>query len=218
MSPSYPIGIFGGTFDPIHYGHLRAACEILNIIQLGEIRFLPCGNPSHRKLTLADSETRLRMVNAAIKEHKNFVIDDREVRRKELSYSIDTLTSLREDYRDISLCLIIGMDAFICLHKWHRWEEILNFSHIIVVDRPGCNLPNSGLLNNLIRDKGTKNIRKLHDLTHGFIYVQAVTQMDIASTKIRELATKGINLQFLVPEAVIDIIKEENLYMSEMNE
>ena len=218
MSSNYSIGLFGGTFDPIHYGHLRAAYEILYALNLNEIRFIPCGNPYHRDHAHTDAELRLQMVNVAIKEQKDFLIDDREVRQKKLSYSIDTLISLREDYIDSPLCLIIGMDVFLSLHKWHRWKEILNFAHIIIAHRPGWSLPNFGTLGDLIKNKRTNNIKDLHVTTHGSIYIQSITQIEISSTEIRNSITKGLNLNFLVPESVIDIIKKFNLYTSESNE
>ncbi|MBM38497.1 MAG: nicotinic acid mononucleotide adenylyltransferase [Woeseia sp.] len=218
MSSNYSIGVFGGTFDPIHYGHLRAAYEILYALNLNEIRFIPCGDPYHRDQVFADADVRLKMVSTAIKEQKNFLIDDREVRKKKPSYSIDTLISLREDFRNNSICLIIGMDVFLSLHKWHRWTEILNFAHIIIAHRPGWSLPNFGKLGDLIKNKGTNNIKDLHIATHGSIYIQAITQMEISSTEIRNSILKGLDSNFLVPDLVIDIIKEFNLYTSECNE
>jgi len=218
MSSNYSIGVFGGTFDPIHYGHLRASHEILHALKLNEIRFIPCGNPCHRDHVFTDAELRLQMVKMAIKDQKNFLIDDREVRQKELSYSIDTLISLREAYRNSSLCLIIGLDVFLNLHKWHRWMEILDFAHIIIAHRPGWSIPRSGILADLIKSKGTNDIKELHITTHGSIYIQAITQMEISSTEIRNSIAKGLDLNFLVPKSVIDIIKEFNLYTSESNE
>ncbi len=110
-----PIGIFGGTFDPIHFGHLRPAFELSQALKLAEVRFLPAGNPPHRQTTLASAEVRLAMVKAAVAGEKRFVVDDREVRRTGASYSVDTLTELRAEFPDRSLCLMLGMDAFLGL-------------------------------------------------------------------------------------------------------
>ena len=132
-----PIGIFGGTFDPIHFGHLRPAFELSQALKLAEVRFLPAGNPPHRQATLASAEVRLAMVKAAVAGEKRFVVDDREVRRVGASYSVDTLTELRAEFPDRSLCLMLGMDAFLGLPNWHRWRDILDLAHVVVWRRPG---------------------------------------------------------------------------------
>src|SRR6185312_8114972 len=120
-----PIGLFGGTFDPIHYGHLRTAFELWQELRLAEVRFLPTGSPPHRDQPLASPELRLRMVQAAVADQPAFVVDDREVRRTGVSYSVDTLTELRAENADRSLCLLLGMDAFLGLPNWHRWRDLL---------------------------------------------------------------------------------------------
>lgn len=132
-----PIGIFGGMFDPIHYGHLRTAFELLQSLDLEEVRFIPCGDPPHRADTFADAAFRLHMVRLATMAEPGFTVDDRELRRQGPSYSVDTLASLRGEFPGRSLCLITGMDAFLGLPGWHRWDEILDFAHIVVAHRPG---------------------------------------------------------------------------------
>jgi nicotinate-nucleotide adenylyltransferase len=218
VNSARPIGIFGGTFDPIHYGHLRTAFEMLKALRFDEVRFIPCGNPPHRGITYADAELRYRMVDAAIKGQEGFLSDDRELRREGPSYSIDTLTGLREEFPERSLGLIVGMDAFLELPKWHRWDEILNFAHIVIAHRPGWRAPNIGALGNLIAENGTHRVNDLHEVTHGRIHIHAVTQLEIASTEIRDLVAAGRDPRFLMPDAVRDVIKQTNLYMSETNE
>lgn len=218
MNTTHPIGIFGGTFDPIHYGHLRTAFEMLQVLRFDEVRFIPCGDPPHRGITYADAELRYRMVDAAIKGQEGFLSDDRELRREGPSYSIDTLTDLREEFPERSLGLIVGMDAFLELPKWHRWDEILNFAHIVVAHRPGWRVPDIGELGNLIAENGTHRVDDLHEVTHGRIHIHAATQLEIASTEIRDLVATGRDPRFLMPDAVRDVIKQTNLYMSETNE
>ena len=213
-----PIGVFGGTFDPIHYGHLRSAFEILQALRFDEVRFIPCGDPPHRGNTVADAGLRYRMVSAAIAGQDGFVSDDRELRRKGLSYSIDTLNSLREEFPDRSLGLIVGMDAFLGLPEWHRWDEILNVAHIIVAHRPGWKAPDRGPLGSLIAEHGTHQVDDLHQAMCGRIHIHAVTQLEIASTEIRELVAAGRDPRFLMPDAVRDVIKETGIYMSELHE
>jgi nicotinate-nucleotide adenylyltransferase len=134
-----PMGIFGGTFDPIHYAHLRTAFELQQALRLKEIRFLPAGNPPHRDQPLADAQLRLQMVQLATAGQAGFVVDDREVRKAGPSYSVETLAELRHEYPDRSLCLIVGMDAFLSLPKWHQWRELLLLAHLVVAHRPGWN-------------------------------------------------------------------------------
>lgn len=213
-----PIGIFGGTFDPIHYGHLRTAFEMLQALDFESVRFVPCGDPPHRGMTFADAALRFRMVDAAIAGQHGFISDDRELRRDGPSYSVDTLEELRGEFPGRSLGLIVGMDAFLGLPKWYRWDEILDFAHIVVAHRPGWRAPDIGPLGDLIAERGTHRIDDLHNTAHGRIHIHAVTQLEIASTEIRELVAAGRDPRFLMPDAVRDVIKETGVYMSEMHE
>ena len=210
--PEAPIGLFGGTFDPIHYGHLRTAFELLQALKLMQVRFLPTGNPPHREVPLAPAELRLQMVRAAVVGQAGFVVDDRETRRQGLSYSIDTLTELRADYPQHPLCLLLGMDAFLGLPTWHRWRDIFELCHVVVAHRPGWKAPMMGPLGKLMVDRGTGSVRELHGSLAGRIYVQAVTQLEIASTDLRAVVSSGQDLRYLVPDAVRDIIAGTGCY------
>ncbi len=212
-----PIGIFGGTFDPIHYGHLRSAFEMLQALQFEQVRFIPCGDPPHRGATFASAEQRYRMVEAAIAGQQGFVADDRELRREGLSYSFDTVAELRAEFPQRSLGLILGMDAFLGLPNWYRWEEILGVAHIVVAHRPGWKAPDIGPLGDLISEHGTHRVADLRDATHGRIHIHAVTQLEIASTEIRQLVAAGRDPRFLMPDAVTKVIKETGFYMSKNN-
>ena len=203
-----PIGVFGGTFDPIHYGHLRTAFEVLQALSLAEVRFVPCGDPPHRGITFAAADIRARMVELATSGQPEFIVDDRELRREGPSYSVDTLNSLRQEFPGRSLCLIIGMDAFLGLPEWHRWDEILDFAHLVVAHRPGWQAPADGVLGELLSDHRTANVSDIHGATNGYVYVRAVTQLEIASTEIRKLIASGRDPRFLMPDAVRDAILE----------
>jgi len=207
-----PIGIFGGTFDPIHYGHLRSAFEMLQALRLGEVRFIPAGDPPHRGTTFAKAQLRFEMVRAATDGQPGFVVDDRELRRDGPSYTIDTLISLREEHRDTPIGLIVGMDAFLGLTSWHRWDELLDLAHIVVAHRPGWRAPDMGALGEIIDRHGTHRIRDLHEKAHGYIHIHAVTQLEISSTEIRDLVAAGRDPRFLMPDVVRDIIVENNCY------
>jgi nicotinate-nucleotide adenylyltransferase len=207
-----PLGLFGGTFDPIHNGHLRTAFELLQALKLGEVRFMPTGNPPHRDRTLADAAQRLAMVRAAVADQPGFTVDDREVRRTGLSYSVDTLTELRAEFPRRPLCLLLGMDAFLGLPNWHRWKEILELAHVVVAHRPGWKAPTQGPLGEAMVDRGTGGIRDLHGSKAGRIYVHAVTQLEISSTELRQHIAAGADPRYLVPDSVRAVLRELGCY------
>lgn len=207
-----PLGIFGGTFDPIHHGHLRTAFELREALRLGEVRFLPTGSPPHREATLASSEMRLAMVRAAVQDEPAFTVDDRETRRGGLSYSVDTLVELRAEFPQRSICLLLGMDAFLGLPNWHRWREILELAHVVVAHRPGWKAPTQGPLGEVMVDRGTGSVRDLHEATAGRVFVHAVTQLEISSTELRALISRGRNPRYLVPDSVCKLLRETGWY------
>ena len=209
---SSPVGIFGGTFDPIHYGHLRTAFEMLQALRFEEIRFFPSGDPPHRGRTYADAKARAEMVRVAIRQQAGFSIDDRELSRAGPSFTIDTLTELRAELPGRSLGLIVGMDAFLGLTSWHRWHEMLGLAHIIVAHRPGWRAPDIGPLGEMLSEFGTHRVEDLHRRTHGRIHIHAVTQLEISSTEIRGLVNAGRDPRFLMPDAVRDVIEASGCY------
>jgi nicotinate-nucleotide adenylyltransferase len=210
-----PIGLFGGTFDPLHYGHLRTAFELWQVLRLAEVRFMPTGSPPHRDEPLAPAQLRLDMVRAAVADQPAFVVDDREVRRAGVSYSVDTLTELRAENPKRSLCLILGMDAFLGLPNWHRWRDLLDLAHVVVAHRPGWRAPTMGPLGEVMVDRGTGSVRDLHEQLGGRIYVHAVTQLEISSTDLRQLIAAGRDPRYIVPEEVRRIIRETKCYAAE---
>ena len=215
MRSAGPMGIFGGTFDPIHYGHLRTAFEMLQALRFDEVRFMPCGTPPHRADPVADAGLRLRMVEVATDDQPGFVVDDSELKREGPSYSVDTLTALRTEFPERSLGLIIGMDAFLGLPKWYHWREILELAHIVVAHRPGWRSPDVGPLGELLADRGTHRIDKLHEQASGHVYIHHVTQLEISSSEIRALVAVGRDPRFLMPDGVREIIERSGCYAKE---
>ncbi|MFZ9709477.1 MAG: nicotinate-nucleotide adenylyltransferase [Steroidobacteraceae bacterium] len=209
-----PLGIFGGTFDPIHYGHLRTGFELREVLDLQQLRWIPVGEPGHRETPLAPAHLRLRMVQAAIAEQPGFVADDRELRRIGRSYSIDTLQELRAEHPATPLCLILGMDAFLGFTGWHRWQDILGVTHLVIAHRPGWQRPATGELARLLAERAVADPKALHRQLAGLLYVHAVTQLEISSTELRDIVTSGRDPRFLVPEPVRQIILETGCYAS----
>lgn len=209
---SGPVGIFGGTFDPVHFGHLRSAFELLQALRLGEVRFVPCGNPPHRAAPVADASLRVEMIRCATASQPAFRVDDREVRRAGLSYTVDTLDSLREEFPETPLCLIVGMDSFLSLPKWYHWHRILELAHVVVAHRPGWRAPGDGELGQLLTDRGTELVSDLHAARAGSIFVHEVTQLEISSTEIRALISAGHDPRYLLPDCVATLIRESGCY------
>ena len=206
------IGIFGGTFDPIHYGHLRTAYETRAKLGFDEVRFVPCANPPHRQTAVTLSEIRLRMLEAAVAAEPGFVIDERELARPGPSYTVDTLSSLREDLPDEALCLLLGMDAFLDLPSWHEWERLLELAHIVVAHRPGWQVPREGALGRLLEQSRTAHRHDLERARAGRIHIESVTQLEVSSTELRRSIRAGIAPKYLLPESVWRIIVETNCY------
>lgn len=207
-----PIGIFGGTFDPIHYGHLRTALELKQLLDLGTVHIVPCANPPHRAAPMTDGALRLRMVEAAIRDEAGFVADPRELVREGLSYTIDTLASFRTEFAGRSLCLLLGMDAFLGLPQWHRWTELFGFAHVVVAHRPGWEVPTTGALGALLAERRASGGEALAKVPAGLVHVQPVTQLEISSTDLRDSLKAGRDPKFLVPDSVREIILETECY------
>jgi nicotinate-nucleotide adenylyltransferase len=208
-----PLGVFGGTFDPIHFGHLRTAFELLAALDLDEIRFVPAGSPPHRETPLADAAFRLDLVEAAIAGQPGFAIDAREVRRPGPSYMVLTLRELRAEFPVRPLCLVLGMDAFLGLPEWYEWRELVELAHLVVAHRPGWQAPADGPLRDLLVARRTDRIGDLHELPAGRILVRSVTQLEISSTELRTLLADGQDPRYLVPEAVREAIRATGRYI-----
>ena len=208
------IGIFGGTFDPVHYGHLRTGFELMQALGLAEMRYIPAGRPPHRDQPLADATLRLAMVRAAIAGQPGFTVDDREVRRDGPSYAVLTLEELKAEAPQRRLCLAVGMDAFLGLDRWHRWRDVLRLAHVVVAHRPGWRAPADGTLGELLSACGTRDPARLAAADAGLVYVHAVTQLEISSTDLRNIVTGGRDPRYLVPDEVREIIRRTGCYSS----
>jgi nicotinate-nucleotide adenylyltransferase len=161
---------------------------------------------------MTDGALRLRMVEAAIRDEPGFVADARELGRDGLSYTIDTLASFREEFLDRSLCLLLGMDAFLGLPQWYRWRELLAFAHVVVAHRPGWEAPTAGPLGALLAERRAPGVEALAAAPAGLVHVQPVTQLEISSTDLRDSLRAGRDPKFLVPDSVREIILETECY------
>jgi len=196
------IGILGGTFDPIHYGHLKPAAEVMQRLGMAELRFIPNRVPPHRQQPWLDSDSRRDLVATAITEYPGFVLDDRELRREGPSYMVDTLASLHEEFPHHTLCLILGTDAFAHFTRWHRWQAILELCHLIVITRPGAELPDFGDQQHQIATRITSDVNALASSHCGQILIQSVSPVDISATMIRQKLSQRQSIAGLVPESI----------------
>ncbi len=206
------IGIFGGTFDPIHYGHLRTGLDVAEQLCLSSVRFVPCARPPHRAPPLASPQQRLRLIECAVLKSKQFVTDDREINRQGASYTIDTLIDMRAEFSQSPLYLLIGSDVFLQIHTWDNWQQLLDLTHIVVVTRPGKQwVMQQGLSSWYHHHLAVKTDNRL---LAGRIWPVTVTQLELSATAIRNKIAQGSSVQYLLPDAVIELIDEFGLYQS----
>ena len=208
------IGIFGGTFDPVHIGHLRTAYELRIRLGLDRVHFIPAAVPPHRSQPAAAPGLRVAMLEAALADDPYAVVDPRELERAGPSWTIDTAESLRAEFPDHALCLLLGMDAFLGLASWRDWERLLTLVNIVVARRPGARLSPVASLGLLLAERCVDAASSVWQ-TAGQILVQDVTQLEVSATDLRASIRAGIEPRFLVPDAVRHIIDTSGCYAAE---
>lgn len=207
------IGLFGGTFDPVHHGHLRVALDVVQHLNLEQLRLLPLAAAVHRRQPIASPEQRMAMLRTAIRDEPLLIADDRELTRGGPSYTLDTLHSFRDEYgAEAPLCLLVGADAFDGLPDWHRPLDILERVHLIVMQRPGAPTARDVWLRDQVEQRRTDDPAALRRQAGGHIYFHTVTQLDISATRIRRLLAQGKSPRYLLPEAVLAMARESRCY------
>lgn len=208
-----PLGVFGGTFNPVHYGHLRSALELVERLQLEQLRLMPSAVPPLRELPNCTAEHRAAMVELAVAGEPRLVCDTRELRRSGKSYTIDSLTELRGEVgAQRSLCMIMGCDAVLDITAWQRWQELLDLAHIVVIARPGWDLPESGAVAAWLQQHRLSTANELCQRPAGGILIEELRPLAISSTEIRAILAAGQSARYLMPQTVLDYIQTHNLY------
>lgn len=208
-----PVGVFGGTFDPIHCGHLRSALELSERLELAQLRLMPCATPPHRQSTDCTAPQRAAMVELAVAGESRLVCDTRELQRSGPSYTIDSLIELRQELGEqTSLSLIMGCDALLDIGSWHRWKEILDWAHVVVIARPGWQLPEHGPVAQWIEDNRLSAGDGIKQRAAGGILIEELRPLTISSTEIRAMLGSGRSVRYLMPESVLDYIEQHRLY------
>ena len=206
------LGIFGGTFDPIHNGHLRVAIDAYEKLGLDQVHLIPLSGAVHRDQPKASAEHRLAMIKKAIEHIPYLIADDREIRRGGASYMVDTLSSLKADHPNETLCLLLGTDAFNGFDRWRNPAQILQLANLVVLKRPGYSVPTDSPLAELINDHLCDDLGILKTSPAGKIYFLEVTQLDIASSEIRQKVAESHQTNFLLPSRTLEYIQKHQLY------
>ena len=211
------IGLFGGTFDPVHFGHLRLATELAEAFRLEKVIFIPAGLPYHRgREAHATADQRLTMLKLATQRDARFDVDDREIKRSGNTYTYDTLAEIRHERGpDIPLVFLAGTDAFAGIDTWHRWTELFDLAHFAVAvraDDAQWAKRGPGTIPREAWPRITLNPRELASAPAGKIMTFAMTPLSISSTAIRTLAAEGASIRYLTPDPVAEFIRSHNLY------
>ncbi|RME34220.1 MAG: nicotinate-nucleotide adenylyltransferase [Gammaproteobacteria bacterium] len=210
--PVKPLGILGGTFDPVHHGHLRLALEAQAALGLSGVRLIPARRQPLREETMASPARRLEMLTLAIEGESALTTDDRELRREGPSYTIDTLTSLREELPRVPLCLLMGGDSWEGLERWHRWRELIDLAHLVVVHRPGYPGVSAARCRQRFDREPAAGPGALAATPAGEVLALALPPLAISATRIRTLLREGGNPRYLLPDPVLQYIRNHRLY------
>ena len=206
------LGILGGTFDPVHHGHLRSALEVREQLGLSEVRLVPAARPPHRDAPRASAAHRLAMLELALSGTPGLRADDREIRREGPSWMVDTLASFHAEAPGRPLFLIIGQDAANGLDSWHRWRELFELAHLVIMRRPDARAHYGAELAREIARRETRHPGELLGRPGGGCVALPVTPLDISATQIRRLVAAGRSPAFLTPDPVIGYMRREGLY------
>lgn len=205
------LGVLGGTFDPVHNGHLRLALEMAAALGLDRVHLVPAARPPHREPPVAGDRDRAQMLEAAVADVPALTPDLRELRRAGPSYTVLTLEELRAEHPRRPLCFLLGMDAFCALDTWHRWRELLELAHLGLARRPGAPRPR-GEPGRILEQRQVDNPAALGDKLSGNIAVIDIPMLDISASRVRRLLAAGQDARFLVPDPVLALIHQRGLY------
>jgi nicotinate-nucleotide adenylyltransferase len=211
------IGVLGGTFDPIHFAHLRLAEEVAEAFELQQVRLIPACVPPHRDQPQASPEHRLAMTRLAAAGNPKLSVDARELGRAGASYTVDTLAEIREELGQRPLCLLMGADAFVALTTWHRWSDLFDLAHIIVARRPGFPLDHlASSLPEALHAQYSKRLEQraaaVASAPAGKVFTHELTALDVSATALRNLIHRDASLRYLLPDQVIAYIQKHHLY------
>ncbi|GAA4347539.1 nicotinate-nucleotide adenylyltransferase [Kangiella taiwanensis] len=204
--------ILGGTFDPVHFGHLRMTQEMLNRFPAAKVSLMPAAYPPHRPQPGASPQQRIEMLQLVVGKYPQLSVDTRELEREEPSYSVVTLREIREEIGEDCLVFLMGTDAFAKLNEWYEWQELITLTNILVVGRPSSQLPSDGEVAEFYERYAIADLDELPEHRSGKVGFCQMPQLDISSTYIREQINQGFSPRFLLPDAIIDYMNQHGLY------
>jgi nicotinate-nucleotide adenylyltransferase len=207
------IALLGGTFNPIHFGHLNLANCLVDYLHVESVRMIPCAIPPHRETPSVSAEQRLAMLQLAIDDHPLLTSDDLELRKSTPSYSIETVQQIRQQVgEETPLFFCIGMDSLLTIDSWHHWQQLLDYCHLAICPRPGYKLPIKGHLAEWIEQNLCDDIARVKTLAQGCLHLCKIPLKDISSTAIRDSIKCAQSIDHLTPKSVVNFITKHSLY------
>ncbi|WP_223670108.1 nicotinate-nucleotide adenylyltransferase [Kangiella shandongensis] len=204
--------ILGGTFDPVHFGHLRMTQEMLNRFPHANVSLMPAAYPPHRPEPGATPQQRIEMLQLVLAQYPQLGVDARELERQEPSYSVVTLREIRQEVADDCVVFLMGTDAFAKLDQWYEWQKLIKLTNILVVGRPSSELPTTGTVADFYHQYALDDLSELPSYSHGKIGFCQMPQLDISSSYIREQINQGFSPRFLLPDGILDYMYQHGLY------
>ena len=209
-----PLALFGGTFDPVHYGHLRCADEVRLKLGLKTLYLLPAGNPPHRGLPQATVKQRMDMLQLGCLEFPSLKIDDRETRRHGPSYMVDTLQEMRISHQDRPILLLVGQDAANLFHTWYQWERLFELAHLVILTRPGSHSQYTVEVAKQIQNRSVQAVHDLLKSAAGSVFHLQVESIDVSATKIKHYIRSELDARSMLPAAILEYIRQNRLYLT----
>lgn len=205
--------VFGGTFDPVHRGHIESVCAVARLLGDVDVYLVPCQIPAHRPTPAASPEDRLKMLQLAVASQDRIFIDDCELRRKGTSYTVDTLLGYRERVGESGpLLFLMGRDAWVTLPGWHRWEALTDLAHLLILERPGTDQDSPDVLRQWLKPRQVQDPEEMMTSSSGKVCFLSLDQIDVSASGLRETIAKGSSIEGNVNPLVMNYIRQNNLY------
>ena len=205
--------VFGGTFDPVHRGHIESVCAVARLLADVDVSLVPCQIPAHRPTPAASPEDRLKMLELAVGSLDRVFVDDCELRREGTSYTFDTLLDYREKLGESgSLLFLMGFDSWVTLPDWHRWEELTDLAHLLILERPGADQESPDVLRRWCETRQVQDPKEMLNSASGNICFLSLDQIDVSASRLREAIAEGDSIEGNVHPLVVNYIRQHNLY------
>jgi nicotinate-nucleotide adenylyltransferase len=205
--------VFGGTFDPVHRGHIESVCAVSRLLGDVDIYLVPCQTPAHRPPPFASPEDRLKMLQLAVASEDRIYVDDCELRREGISYTVDTLLGYRERVGESGpLLFLMGRDSWVTLSSWHRWEELTDLVHLLILERPGSVQGSPEVLRKWCKSRQVHNPKEMMNSSSGKVCFVSLDQINVSASVLRGRMSEGSSIEGDVNLLVMSYIRQHNLY------